>query len=363
MKWTDNWLLIGDDPDLAMRGQLQLAMYAVHLATGNSIYCQRIKAATVEQHVVVAATFLAHFTGRDFRKDLPTNSSMGHLLGPVYRDLRSYESVPERREPYGLRMHALGRVLTSSHDTNLLLLALMDGFEQGLCAGYRLSKWAQPAGKTAINKPQLNHLIGSMIRTCAIVPVDIRSVTPCGSRLVGIWIIHVPLTAVVKVWVKFRTQKNDQHGEEKLFVPNPDPHGVCVVTSLHRSLKRFADLRQVDGRLDEHRTPLSVYHHTPTNTVRLIASNDIDLFMRRLAAQVYYLHPVNDQVAIGKWGSHSLRVGACFILHALGFSSLDIQWILRWRSMAFVTYLWNIALLSLRQNQAFNKALGMPTLH
>jgi len=194
------------------------------------------------------------------------------------------------------------------------------------------------------------------------VPVDIRSVTICGSRLFGICITYVPLTAVVKVWVKFHTQKNGQHCDEKLFVPNPDPHGVCMVTSLYRSLKRFADLRRVDGRLHEHRTPLSVYHHTPTNAVRLITSNDIDVFMRRLATQVYYLHPVNDRAAIGKWGSRSLRVGACVILHTLGFSSLDIQWIMRWRSMAFVTYLRNIAILSSRQNQAFNKALGMPTL-
>jgi len=169
--------------------------------------------------VVDAATFLAHFTGRDFRKDLPTDSSMGHLLGPVYRDLRSYESVPERHEPCDLRMHALGRILASSHDTNLLLPALMDGFEQGLCAGYRLSEWAQPAGKSAIDKPQLNHLIGSLMQTRAIVPVDIRSVTLCGSRLVGICITYAPLTVVVKVWVKFCTQKNGQHGEEKLFVP------------------------------------------------------------------------------------------------------------------------------------------------
>jgi len=144
--WTDNWLIIGDDPDLAMRGQLQLAMCAaVHLTTGNSICCRQIKAAAVEQHVVAAATFLAHFTGRDFRKDLPTDSSMGHLMGPVHRDLRSCEPVPERREPYNLRMHALGCVLASSQDTNSLLPALMDGFEQGLCAGCRLSEWAQPA--------------------------------------------------------------------------------------------------------------------------------------------------------------------------------------------------------------------------
>jgi len=125
MKWTNNWLLTGDEPELAMRGQLQLTMYAVHLATGNIIYCRRIKAATVEQHVMAAATFLAHF-----RKDLPTDSSMGHMLGPVYRDLRPYESVPERRKPYDIRMHALGRVLASSHDTNLLLSTSLNGWFQ-----------------------------------------------------------------------------------------------------------------------------------------------------------------------------------------------------------------------------------------
>ena len=363
MKWTDNWLLTGDDPDLALRGQLQLAMYAVHLATGNSIYCKRIKATTVEQYVLAAATFLAFFTGADFRKDRPADTNMGHLLAPVYKDLRSYESVPNRREPYDLRMHALGRKFASRHGTNTLIPALVDGFEQGLCAGYRLSEWAQPGGNFAVDRPQLNHLVSSVIRTRAIVPADIRCVTKSGSRLVGIHITYVPFPALVKVWVKFRTQKNGQHGEEKVFVPNTDPTGICMCASLYRALVRFDALRLIDGRLHEQRTPLSVYHHVATNTVRLITSTNIDLFMRRLAAQVFHLHPVNDREALRQWGTHSLRVGACVILHALGFSSLDIQWILRWRSMAFVTYLRNIALLSSRQNRAFNKAQGMPILY
>ena len=84
--------------------------------------------------------------------------------------------------------------------------------------------------------------------------------------------------------------------------------------------------------------------------------------MQQLPAQVHHLHPVNDPDVI-KWDTHSLRVGACVILHALGFSSLDIQTILQWRSMAFVSYLQNIALLSSCQNRAFNKAQGMPILY
>jgi len=85
--------------------------------------------------------------------------------------------------------------------------------------------------------------------------------------------------------------------------------------------------------------------------------------MRHLAAQVYHLHPIDDRDAIQKWGTQSLRVGASVVLHAMGFSSLDIQWILQWRLMAFVSYLRNIALLSSRQNWAFNKAHGMSLLY
>ncbi len=74
MKWMDNPLLEGDAEGLLVRGQLQLAMYAVHLSTGHSIYCKQIKAATAEQYVYAAATFLSHSTGVAFSKDLPSDT-------------------------------------------------------------------------------------------------------------------------------------------------------------------------------------------------------------------------------------------------------------------------------------------------
>jgi len=80
-------------------------------------------------------------------------------------------------------------------------------------------------------------------------------------------ITSVTAVSLTKVWVKFWTQKNGQHGEEKLFVLNPDPNGICMVASLYRALTRFVKLRLMDGRLHEERTPLSAYHHGPTNTI------------------------------------------------------------------------------------------------
>ena len=67
-----------------------------------------------------------------------------------------------------------------------------------------------------------------------------------------------------------------------------------------------------------------------------------------------------DKKALQKWSAHSLRVGACVLLHATGFTPLDIQWLLRWRSMAFMAYLRNLAGLATRQHQALDKAAGMP---
>jgi hypothetical protein len=82
--------------------------------------------------------------------------------------------------------------------------------------------------------------------------------------------------------------------------------------------------------------------------------------MRRLACEVYHLHPVQHVKELSKWSSHSLRVGACVALHSMGFSPLDIQWLLRWRSTAFMAYLRNAAILAVKQYQALDKYAEQP---
>ena len=72
-----------------------------------------------------------------------------------------------------------------------------------------------------------------------------------------------------------------------------------------------------------------------------------------------HLHPIHDRKHLQRWGTHSLRVGACVVLHAMGFSALDIQWILRWRSMAFLTYLRNLTVLATKQVRALDRAAAI----
>ena len=99
-----------------------------------------------------------------------------------------------------------------------------------------------------------------------------------------------------------------------------------------------------------------------TQSVRLVTSIDIEFFMRCLVAEVYHLHPVNDRKHLLHWGPHSLHVGACVVLHGMGFIALDIQWILRWQSLAFLTYLRSLAVLVNKQVRALDRAAAIPLL-
>jgi hypothetical protein len=361
MKW-DNLLLEGDSAELALRGQYQLAMYALHLSAGHSILCRSIKVGTIEQYLLAASSFIAMFTGTDVRKDNATDQHLGSILTPVLRDLRKYEAVPDRREPYDPQMHTVARFTAAQSPPDGLVCALTDGFEQGYCAGYRLSEWAQPSGLSSPSSFQLNHLEGASIRTRAIVPDDLRIETVTHGRASGLAILVTPLDQITRMWVKFRTQKNGQHGEEKLFARNPTLGGFCFVSSAYRALARFQRLSLLDPQLRPDATPLSVYWSYRTSSVKLITADEIERFMRQLACHVYHLHPDHDAKDVSKWSSHSLRVGACVALHAMGFSALDIQWILRWRSTAFMVYLRNVAILSMRQNRALDRASALPFL-
>ena len=77
MNWRDTLLFEDPTPEMALR-----ALYAQHLGSSHSIYCKHIKATTVEAYVFAAATFLAQFSGVDFRKDNPSDTRSGHILYP-----------------------------------------------------------------------------------------------------------------------------------------------------------------------------------------------------------------------------------------------------------------------------------------
>ena len=99
----------------------------------------------------------------------------------------------------------------------------------------------------------------------------------------------------------------------------------------------------------------------PLGKIRYIISSDISYVLRRAASAIYKLDPILDAVSLSLWSSHSFRVGACVLLHALAFTDVEIMWLLCCKSNAFMmTYLCNVAILSYHQNLAFSEAEAIP---
>ena len=85
--------------------------------------------------------------------------------------------------------------------------------------------------------------------------------------------------------------------------------------------------------------------------------------MRRAADTIYNLDPVKHKKQLSLWSSHSLRVGASATLYSKGFSEMEIKYLLRWKSNAFMQYLRNLAVTSSRRhNLAINETSEVPNV-
>ena len=272
----------------------------------------------------------------------------------VYEEIQRFEKVPNRREPVTPEMHARARLLAARVTDDMSLEAAMaDWWTAALLAGLRLSEWAQPNDMHAnTGRPHLN-IFGDPAAFC-IDDIEIEMVDR--RRMKGSMCLMVRPNDVHKLWITFRTQKNGQHGEKRLFVRNPVPGGYCMVVAMYRILSRFTRLC---GAWTTN-MPLAVYRPEHQKGSRMITAKCIERHMRSIAAVVHSLHPVRNKMALQRWSSHSLRVGACTMLHTQGFSVTQIRWLLRWRSDAFMVYLRNAVPLACQQNQALDRAAAMP---
>jgi hypothetical protein len=338
------------------RGNMQFALYAQHLAQGHTLFCRTIKVSTIKKYLLALAVFFRGFGSheRDFR--MSDNNVLIPELSKLYADLQRWETVPNRREPFTLEMlHVLHSLVLSTHvSADSDLAALLDWFTIGLFAGLRKSEWAQDSGTTLVGSQQLNF----RGETQAFCINDFRFELSNGKRVQGYAVLSAPAETVTKLRITFRTQKNGENGEEKLFARNARPQGCCCVRAAIRVVERFHRLR---GSVDL-TTPLAIFRAADGQCC-LITSDLVEREMRKLAAKVYHLDPVKDRTALQRWSCHSLRVGACVILHGKGFTESQIKFLLRWRSNAFTMYLRNLAVLSHAQNTAMNSVEEMPDFY
>ena len=83
----------------------------------------------------------------------------------------------------------------------------------------------------------------------------------------------------------------------------------------------------------------------------------VESYLRQLAHQVYN---ITDNQELSRFTCHSIRVGACVLLHEANCKSDFIKFRLRWNSDSYLMYLRNTPKLAQQHNMATNLSSAPP---
>jgi hypothetical protein len=325
-----------------------MACYACHLAMGHSLSSQTLRVGTIRKYLIAAASFVAVFDsvqGRDARKEKGSDS-LCPALDKVLKEQKWWEDVPDRREGWtvGLQLALMARYegtpFLGKHQ------AIIDWFVVALHGGFRRAEWAQDRGHSRINMAERN----ARNDPAAFCLDDIQFQGANGEPLPHSAVLSNPALAR-SLTVHWRMQKNGDHGEKNLFTRNDEDSRLCCVHHWIRILQRFVEMHSYARNI-----PLACYWSQYHDSSFYITSENIETAMRETAASYYELDPVKDKSILQKFSAHSLRVGACIILQAMGFFSHQIQQMLRWKSDSWLMYTRNLHVVSRQQNEAIFKA-------
>jgi hypothetical protein len=326
-----------------------LGCYLISLFQGQGLRSSPVRSDTAKQYLRAAVSWSADVQGPDVRYRKPTFASRYQILADPLKKIletrRSWETLPNRREPFTPAMLMHLDCSTRGAHPDSLDRTLCDWYAVGLNTGCRRSEWAQEASKPIKMSPDGK---GPLSFTRNDIWFFDSLLRPIPIRLVATG-HHIP--SFVKL--RWRFQKNGDNGEIKTFGANLG-HTSCMVSAMIRIIQRSFRLRLADNY------PLAVFCSGPQ--VSLIDDSHITAHLRQLAVAVYGNMSPED---LQRFSSHSLRVGACVILHASGKDELFIKHRLRWRSSSFMNYLRDVPILALEHAAVLRRSnLGhvAPTL-
>ena len=283
-------------------------MYLQHLATGHTLVNRAIKVDTMRRYLSVAANLICPtFCPHDPRYEINTTTEVTGLAA-IYKNCKRWEQIPNKQEPLTTVMQQHLEQKAANFPSTSKTKAIAEWTRIGLYQGNRNAEWAQTTSKhRKIGYHQLNQFKRAYAFTLGRFqfftirnePIELQDALQDRDRV-----------AVIRV--QYDQQKNCHNGEWKKGSRNKNSRSSCFVENYLNILQRFVDL--VGFRYD---LPLSIYKDEKTDEIYNIIADDINAALQEAAIAVYNLDPIRDAALIKKWTTHSIRIGACNILHAM----------------------------------------------
>ena len=342
--------------DLSLDDQNIVAIcYLDDLTRGNTYHGMRVRYSTLKGYMDSMASWVKGHTGRDIRiksdPEKPRDQWKQHpQLEHIYKDTKSWQGLTKRQDPLTKSMIVWLSDSAKGKDPDCFTNALVDFLIMGTQTGWRGVEWAQPKdprkhGFYEYDKPTspfTNRVYALCIEDLKFKHADGR-------------IVQDPMTVadadVARTGVRWRYQKNLNHGEEIEFEATPSNPKFCFCLAALRAYRRFV------RTCNKPNTPIAVYKRNPkSKRCSWMVKRGIENKMRFAAWKVFYPDEKFISGSLAKITLHSIRIMAAMLLFEAKASDIMVMGRLRYKSIAFQMYYRNTPALARLHAQAMESS-------
>jgi len=306
--------------DLPLQAQnYALACYAVSLAQGETLWGGLIRSRTLRNYIKSALSFWK-------RRSLPSpNGASYNYIELIIKTMEKFENIDERQYMIYDSMLEWLDTYCASLPPDSAERAALDWIKLGLYTGFRRSEWCQTSLTSYERVEELAHRPAR-----ALIASDLTLLGKHQRKFTNVSTIRPDQVEHLKL--KFRHQKNGDHGEENIYSKDTSQPNYCPANVGWSILDRAHRLGVPDHE------PIAVFKDKKGQR-RFITDSIVKHLLRKAAQAVFNMKPSDPDLL--RWTSHSIRVTAANILHRQNFSDSFIQKRLRWKSTTFLMYLRN----------------------
>ena len=320
-----------------------MACYTANLVSGENILCKTLKSGTISRYLSAASELST--LSNVINPCLDVTGKQSKHIKDIINEVKRWESIPDRREPVTNDIidyiYKKGLKLKKTNPHNLYS-ALADWLILGHQSGFRRKEWAQD--RTYLKKHK--DIQRNVDRSPAAFILDDMEFRANGNKRINQNSIK-EINSANMVNVKWRFQKNNDNGQIISYVQDKVNKNYCYVSACKRIRQRVITLRH------DRNKPIAIFlSNQKNNKVSYIDDIHISSLLQEAARAVYN---INKKEELKKFTSHSIRVGACVLLHSQNITTEDIKFRLRWRSDSFRMYLRNVVSLAERHKNAVAK--------
>ena len=318
-----------------------MACYTVALCNDENLIHDRIKCSTIKLYLASAARLSVPSEKLD-----PTKNRFGQqseFIAAILREHKRCEQMSNRRSPLTPRMIKSAHEEPQCHP-DALNTALLDWLILNMYLGARKCEWCQDASYLKKHRTFSKNIDGS---SQAFTLEDFEFLGT-GNKRVKINTVFHEESSITGVRIRWKFQKNNDNGQKLTYFINKLSPKMCPVMAARNICARAMRLR-IDPK-----GPIAIYSPRPgTTKCHFINNILVEKRLQFLATRTYDLTEKED---MARYTCHSLRVGACVLLHTSNASPDTIKLRLRWKSDSYLMYLRDTVKLASNHNLAMSTA-------